>query len=220
MIREIDNSIKGDKTSSLTLKRTPGKSADRENAEVALGGVCNSAFLITKFSNFGDLSLTDCFLHLEERAEALKNGNLKDAETMLMSQASALDAIFTYLALQARSNSGQYLDAMDKYLKLALKAQAQCRSTLETLALIKNPQPIQNIRQQNLASQQIVNNAPTAQAPHAHGEKLNQSNELLTDQRGQHETLDIGGTAAAARPDKELEAVGVINGTEDKRWEG
>jgi hypothetical protein len=34
---------------------------------------------------------------------------------------------------------------------LALKAQSQCRATLETLAAIKNPQPVAFVRQANIA---------------------------------------------------------------------
>ena len=30
-------------------------------------------------------------------------------------------------------------DKRDRYMRLALKAQAQCRATLETLATVKNP---------------------------------------------------------------------------------
>jgi hypothetical protein len=35
----------------------------------------------------------------------------------------------------------EYLDATDRYLRLALKAQGQCRATLETLAAIKTRRP-------------------------------------------------------------------------------
>ncbi len=58
-------------------------------------------------------------------------------------------------------NAGEYLDATDRYMRLALKAQAQCRATLETLAKIKNP-PTLFAQQANIAHgpQQVNNNPP------------------------------------------------------------
>jgi hypothetical protein len=42
---------------------------------------------------------------------------------------------------------GQYLDAADKYMRLALKAQSQCRTTVEALGELKNLQPVAFIHQ-------------------------------------------------------------------------
>lgn len=51
---------------------------------------------------------------------------------------------------------------------MALKAQAQCRATLETLAEIKNPQPTAFLRQANIAyGPQQVNNGVRAGAGEA-----------------------------------------------------
>jgi hypothetical protein len=38
------------------------------------------------------------------------------------------------------------------YLRLGLKAQSQCRATLETLAAIKNPRPVAFVQQANYCS--------------------------------------------------------------------
>jgi hypothetical protein len=56
---------------------------------------------------------------------------------------------------------GEYLDTADKYMRLALKAQGQCRTTLETLAAIKNP-PVLFAKQANIAHgpQQVNNGTP------------------------------------------------------------
>ena len=52
----------------------------------------------------------------------------------------------------------EYVDHLDRYMRLALKAQGQCRATLETLATIKNP-PVVFARQANIAQgPQQVNN--------------------------------------------------------------
>lgn len=80
---------------------------------------------------------------------------------------------------------GEYLDASERYLRLALKAQNQCRSTLETLAAIKNP-PVVFAKQANINQgngNQQVNNSTPAPATHA-GKNINQQNELLEVQHG------------------------------------
>jgi hypothetical protein len=76
--------------------------------------------------------------------------------------------------------------------------------------MIKNPQPY--VRQQNVAVNQQVNNG--TEPPRA-GENQKSTNELLTDKRGEYETLDTGGTAAAGGNDKELEAVAAVNGAQN-----
>lgn len=42
------------------------------------------------------------------------------------------------------------VDQIDRFTRLALKAQGQCRATVETLAAIKNP-PVVFARQANIA---------------------------------------------------------------------
>ncbi len=71
---------------------------------------------------------------------------------------NTLDSIFN--SLVQRAINSEYLDHLDRYLKLALRAQSQCRATWETLAAIKNP-PIVYAKQANIAQgHQQVNNAP------------------------------------------------------------
>jgi hypothetical protein len=50
-----------------------------------------------------------------------------------------LNTIFTNLSHRAHLNQGQYLDATERHMRLALKVQGQCRATLATLATVKNP---------------------------------------------------------------------------------
>ena len=132
---------------------------------------------------------------------------------MLASQAVALDSIFISMALRAKVNMGEYMNAAEKYMRLALKAQGQCRATLETLAAIKNPQPyIQN----NKAEYQQVNNGTipfegnnqTNTRTHA-GKNSKDANGLLEDKTHEQEWLDTGAAETAGGNDKELETVGV-----------
>ena len=81
--------------------------------------------------------------------------------------------------LEAALNMGEYPQAFERYMQLALKAQSQCRATLETLAAIKNP-PIVYARQANIANgPQQVNNRALPDNPPRTGKTENQQNELL-----------------------------------------
>ncbi len=89
-------------------------------------------------------------------------------------QARTLNIMFRRAAI----NMGEYLEATETDLRLALKAQAQSRATVEALAEMKNPRAVAFVRQANIARQQQVNNgAPVA---HGHvGEGPQPANELL-----------------------------------------
>jgi hypothetical protein len=128
-------------------------------------------------------------IELKGQIAEVNKGDMKRAEAMLLSQANTLDELFNNLAKRAHSQS--LLPQFETMLRLALKAQTQCRATLETLSNIKNP-PIVYAKQANFASghQQINNGVPT----HT-GETKNQPNELLTELPD--ETLDTGRTGAA-----------------------
>jgi hypothetical protein len=87
--------------------------------------------------SYGDLDLGGLIDSLSELTRATSDGDLKRAEAMLTMQAHTLDAIFNNLA--RRAINAEYMDNLDRYLKLALRAQSQCRATWEALATIKNP---------------------------------------------------------------------------------
>lgn len=130
-------------------------------AQLAALAPVNAAAVSTQFSKrtFGEVALWETASVLAEKVAAVHRGELKELEALLTSQAVALNAIFTELALRAALNIGEYLDATDRYMRLALKAQSQCRATVETLALIRNPQTV-FARQANIAQgPQQVNNA-------------------------------------------------------------
>jgi hypothetical protein len=61
------------------------------------------------------------------------------ASNLLAAQAMALDSMFTELARRSAANLGHYIDAADRYMRLALKAQSNCRATLEALAKLHQP---------------------------------------------------------------------------------
>jgi hypothetical protein len=112
---------------------------------------------------------------------------------MLMNQATALQSLFARLA--ERGMSCDTVVPFEANLRMALRAQSQCRATLETLAAIKNP-PVVFAKQANINQgngNQQVNNGTSD--PASRTEKtINQPNELLEAQHG--ERMDTG-TAGA-----------------------
>ena len=135
-------------------------------------------------------SLTDV---LRDQAAAVNRGELNHVEAMLMNQATALQSLFARLA--ERGMSCDTIVPFEANLRMALRAQSQCRATLETLAAIKNP-PVVFAKQANINQgngNQQVNNGTSDPASHA-GEIINQPNELLEAQHG--ERMDTG-TAGA-----------------------
>jgi hypothetical protein len=118
----------------------------------------NSAVVLAyKGSIAGDkIDLSDILESLQQSSEQLQSDTpLHLTENILISQAQSLNVMFCDLAIKA--NNQKHIDNMDKFLKLALKAQSQCRATLETLANIKNP-PIVFAKHANIAHHQQINN--------------------------------------------------------------
>jgi hypothetical protein len=96
---------------------------------------------------------------------------------------------------------GEYIEASEKYMKLALKAQAQCRATIETLAAIKSP-PVLFAKQANISNgHQQVNNGPLPRAD----ENKSSPNKLL--EQSHEQRLDPGAPSAPVRGDPALVAV-------------
>ena len=144
--------------------------------------------------------------------QQVRDGDLTRTEGILTIQAHTLDVIFNNLARWAALNMGEHLGAAETYLRLALKAQSQCRSTLETLAEIKNPRPVAFVKQANISNgpQQVNNGSQAASLPPAHGKIENQQNKLL---EGEHGTrMDSGTASAASGANQDLETVGKSDG--------
>lgn len=71
---------------------------------------------------------------VEEAAARVNRGDLGQVEAMLTAQTVALNAIFVDLA--RRAHQSKTLEYQGHYLKLAFKAQSQCRMTAESIAVL------------------------------------------------------------------------------------
>jgi hypothetical protein len=139
---------------------------------------------------------------LAEQVEKVSSGDLSRPENILLCQAHTLDLLFNELAQKAQDQT--YIPSFEAFLRLALKAQNQCRMTIETLSNIKNP-PVVFAKQANISGgHQQINNGVPAQASHAK-EIKKAPNELLTELP--NETLDTGRTGAAIPVNSRVETV-------------
>ncbi len=204
------------KSRRLEVPARPGVSDDRALTDMLAKGEVTGAIAIVGFAvaDHGELSLTDMVASLRASGEAVNRGDLRAAEAMLNAQAVALNTVFGEMARRAALNMGTYMGATDTYLRLALKAQAQCRATVETLATIKNP-PMVFARQANInnGGQQQVNNGvpgdPERSArTHVHDQKTEQT-KLLKASHGQR--LDTRTKSKARRSNQALEALGEVH---------
>jgi hypothetical protein len=183
-------------------------------ARLALRPSVRAAITAQTFSKtFGELDINALVDELAAQTSLANSGDMARSEAMLISQAHTLEAIFHELAGRAALNMGEYISAAEVYLRLALKAQSQCRATLETLAEMKNPRPMTFVKQANVAhGPQQVNNAPTEPPSRARGSE-NQPNKLLEQQHG--ERLDGGATPSAIGTDSAMATVEEVHRTKN-----
>lgn len=212
-----DSGVKPSTANTLAVVEEEGKSRERLKAELNFSPVVTNANTARLFGRgtFGEIDLTESIDVMREKANKVKAGDLSEVEATLTAQGATLDAIFNELARRALLNMGEHLSATEAYLRLALKAQAQCRATLETLAEVKYPKAATFVRQQNVAYQQQVNNNPAdlKTNTHAHGKSASQANELLEIQNG--ERLDGGTSVTAVGANQEMATLEAFNRTKN-----
>ena len=185
-----------------------------DTARMALMPSLNGAAVIQAYqgSVMGkDVDMNLMIDHLRRTFTEVKEGDLHTMEAMLVSQATALQTMFTSLARRAQEQ--EYQKNLEAFLGLALKAQAQSRATISALADLKYPRQATFVRQANITNgpQQVNNGTPGNSAQYAHAlahaeQNTGRKNELLEAQHGNY--LDTGAQGTAGGADTHLEAVG------------
>jgi hypothetical protein len=227
------------KSVSLSVKMREGQTEDRAFAEAVLNPTAANAMAALDYSKtFGsNLSLQEVLNVMNDNAKQVKEGKLDYLESMLTSQATVLNSIFTDFA--RRAVVAPNVPQLEVYLRMAFKAQSQCRTTIEAIGELKYPKQATFIRQANIANQQQVNNGVNdldSSTRTGTGEKnIIQSNELLTEtlhctsnisrelrdisiqSETSHATLDKGRTRKPSKTYSRLEAVGALNRSKDHR---
>jgi hypothetical protein len=201
-------------SNSLAIHGKPGESEAAALARTALRPTVQAGITATKLlgPSFAEPDLGELIKSLLGDVTAAAQGDLSRTEAMLVSQAQTLDLLFNKLTRQALQNIGHYPDTVSIYMKLALRAQSQCRAAAETLHEMKHPRPVAFFQQANIANgPQQVNNgsAPPSQGSRA-GEIQNQPNELLEHgSEGKH--LDRGTARLATACNTEVATVAEID---------
>lgn len=143
-----------------------GEPHSQIDARLALSPLMNTLAAVRTFGAAGgstqNLDITSLAETLTSQLAEVRAGNLSKLEELLFAEAIALDAIFSEFSGRAARNIGQNLNAVETYMRFALKAQSQARASTEALAAMKKPRPIVvRAHQANLANgdQQIINNA-------------------------------------------------------------
>jgi hypothetical protein len=138
------DTVRPSAAATLKVNAKPGEHHLKTLARISLDpGVRHAQVAMGLASRaFGDehkLSIMDSTEVLAEVFEKTEQGDLSLASRLHTAQAITLDTLFTELARRAANNMGEHLHAADLYMRLALKAQAACRSSLAELARLHQP---------------------------------------------------------------------------------
>jgi hypothetical protein len=192
---------------------TSAEPTDTDNAEaladMTLHPAANGALVAKAYGEtFGTPELNALAISLHKTTEKMLDGDMQHCEAMLLGQAHALQAIF--VSLSRRAAKQEYLNNYEIFLRMALKAQSQCRATLQTLAEMKNPRAVAFVKQANIAhGPQQINNGTLASRAEEHE---NQQTQLLETTNG--ERMDTGAAGAASGVDPAMATVGKIDRAE------
>ncbi len=196
----------------------PSPMTTEKKAKAALSASVNNASVIQIFQEniMGkDTDINALIESLQDTCIDVHAGDLKSVETMLVSQAKALQTIFTSLARKAHGQT--YQKHYEAFLGLALKAQAQSRATITALVDLKFPRQATYVKQANIAhGAQQVNNGTAPQqicdqyahTPAPAKEIENPQNKLLeTSNAQQSYRMDTRAPQKAKRSHQAVEAV-------------
>jgi hypothetical protein len=197
----------------LQIVAKKGEDTNVTSAKILVGPLLSSANAIRWFGKGtlgNDISINSYMTALTDSTKEINANDLTQVEAMLMGQATALNVMFGELTCWAATNlnGSEYRMAMETYFKLAMKAQNQCRMTLETLSNIKNP-PVVYARQANIANgpQQVNNGA----MPRAHAEENQiQPNKLL--EQSNERRMDTGTKGQTSGGNSPMETLAKVNG--------
>lgn len=198
------------KKKKVLKQAVEGEKSDEKNAldiltkDGLFSEAVNSVVQYNFSDAFGKRNVGLIHEHLKIEGKKVNNGNLESVERMLIVQAHTLDTIFNNLATRASGQSN--LDVFETLIRLAFKAQSQCRTTLETLANIKNPFHVAFVKQANIGHNQQVNNSVAMPSEASHTREIKkQQNQLLEESHG--EQLDTRAKGSAINLDKKLGAM-------------
>lgn len=183
---------------AVEVAKREGENIGRTLARLTLDPQTRHANLAIAFGGqvFGDKHRPDMMESsavLGEEIQRAMRGELSLATRILVAQAITLDAMFTEMAGRSGKNLGHYPDAADRYMRLALKSQSACRSTLEALTKLHQP------REQTVKHVHVNDGGQAVVADHFHQHLGGRENVEKGEQC--HATGAAGAGAALPSPD-------------------
>ncbi len=184
----------------VKVTKDVGETDDRTKARAIMLPLFRNAAVSQSFASthfFGGEAtppLGDAVDVLNEMAGKAANGDLAFASKMLAVQAITLDTLFTEMARRSGANMGEYPAAAETYMRLALKAQSNCRATLEALAKLHLP------REQTVRHVHVNEGAQAVIAENFHHHTGGTENGKSADQPHTPDDRAAGASAALPRP--------------------
>lgn len=136
---------KAEKPEVAEMTETEGESHSMTIARLRLNPImrhattANAMAAATVKFDGAAVSALDSSGALSDLAGQVAGGDLRPVSDFLLAQAVMLDSTVTEMMRRAWQNASEYPDAFRSYMGLALKAQAQSRASLESLARIHQP---------------------------------------------------------------------------------
>lgn len=178
---------------TVAVVKREGEKIGRTLARMTLDPETRHAHLALSFGTqiFGDKLRPDIMetgAALGEELQKAMKGDLSLASRIYASQAVSLDTLFTELARRSGINMVTHPNAADRYMRLALKAQAACRCTLEALTRLHQPheQTIKHVHVNDGGQAVVADHFHQHQGDRENGKTVNQS----------HATGQVGRSAA------------------------
>jgi hypothetical protein len=202
----------------LRVTERPGVSRERKIADlVAEGRVGNAA--VTRQWTVGLFGgpdqrpdLTELLAAVDDIGDRVAEGDRAELERLLTSQAIALNMVFANL--MQRAHHSEIMVHFEANIRLALRAQTQCRATVQTLAEMKMPTVF--ARQANIANghQQVTNVTHLHTGEPSRAGSLEAAPNKLLEAHG--ERLDTGTATETSRGDPALVPMAALHRPKDR----
>lgn len=135
-----------------------GKSTAKQIAKLAVSPEMSSQRVVAASERHcgldSHLDIPELMAVLKADSERLSGGKPEDVGPILANQAIALQSLFARLTERALSQSA--MTNIEAFMRLALRAQSQCRATLEALSSLKRSPSIY-AQQAHIATNQQIN---------------------------------------------------------------
>ncbi len=199
MTKPTKASSKLAETKPLTIKAQDGEGQTAALARVLVDPYLRHGVIAGDLSTkaFGQLPgeprFDDYSAVIEAKAKQALAGDMTLASDLLTAQALSLDGMMTELMRRSIMNFGDYPLAAERYARLAFKAQANSRATLEALAKLHQP------REQTVRHVHVNDGGRAVVADNFHQHKGGKENEKTSEQP--HATRTAGQGEALPSPD-------------------